>query len=35
MIQVYELGDQDILKAEARTVFALARVIGCATKVCG
>ena len=28
MIQAYEQGDQDIMKAEARTVFALARVLG-------
>ena len=36
MIQAYEQGDQDITKAEARTVFALARVLGCAAEViCG
>ena len=36
MIQAYEQGDQDILKAEAQTVFALARVLGCAPEViCG
>ena len=36
MIQAYEQGDQDILKAEARTVFALARVLGCSAEVvCG
>ena len=36
MIQAYEQGDQDIMKAEARTVFALARVLGCAAEViCG
>ena len=29
MIQAYEQGDQDIRRAEARTVFALARVLGC------
>ena len=33
MIQAYEQGDQDILKAEARTVFALARVLGCPAEV--
>ena len=33
MIQAYEQGDQDILKAEARTVFALSRVLGCAPEV--
>lgn len=36
MIQAYEQGDQDITKAEARTVFALARVLGCAVEaICG
>ena len=36
MIQAYEQGDQDIMKAEARTVFALARVLGCSAEVvCG
>ena len=36
MIQAYEQGDQDITKAEARTVFALARVLGCGAEViCG
>jgi DNA-binding transcriptional regulator YiaG len=36
MIQAYEQGDQDISKAEAQTVFALARVLGCAPEViCG
>jgi len=36
MIQAYEQGDQDILKAEAQTVFALSRVLGCAPEViCG
>ena len=29
MIQAYEQGDQDISKAEAHTVFALARALGC------
>ena len=29
MIQAYEQGDQDIRKAEAQTVFALSRVLGC------
>ncbi len=29
MIQAYEQGDQDILKAEAQTVFALSRTLGC------
>ncbi len=29
MIQAYEQGDQDIMKAKAQTVFALARVLGC------
>ena len=33
MIQAYEQGDQDILKAEAQTVFALSRVLGCAPEV--
>lgn len=36
MIQAYEQGDQDIMKAEARTVFALAKVLGCRAEViCG
>ena len=36
MIQAYEQGDQDIMKAEVRTVFALARVLGCSAEVvCG
>ena len=36
MIQAYEQGDQDIMKAEAGTVFALSRVLGCAPEViCG
>lgn len=29
MIQAYEQGDQDIRKAEAQTVMALARALGC------
>ena len=29
MIQAYEQGDQDISKAEAQTVFALAKALGC------
>lgn len=29
MIQAYEQGDQDIKKAEAQTVFALSRALGC------
>ncbi len=29
MIQAYEQGDQNIMKAEAQTVFALSRVLGC------
>ena len=29
MIQAYEQGDQDIQKAEAQTVFALSRALGC------
>ena len=29
MIQAYEQGDQDIRKAEAQTVFALAKAVGC------
>ena len=33
MIQAYEQGDQDILKAEAGTVFALSKVLGCAAEV--
>ena len=33
MIQAYEQGDQDIMKAEARTVFALARILGCEAEV--
>ena len=35
MIQAYEQGDQDSLKAEAGTVFALARVLGCSAEVIG
>ena len=36
MIQAYEQGDQDIMKAEAGTVFALAKVLGCSAEViCG
>ena len=36
MIQAYEQGHQDIMKAEARTVFALARMLGCKPEViCG
>ena len=36
MIQAYEQGDQDIMKAEVRTVFALARALGCGAEViCG
>lgn len=36
MIQAYEQGDQDIMKAEVRTVFALARMLGCTPEViCG
>lgn len=36
MIQAYEQGDQNILKAEAQTVLALSRVLGCAPEsVCG
>ena len=33
MIQAYEQGDQDMMKAEAGTVFALASVLGCAPDV--
>lgn len=33
MIQAYEQGDQDIMKAEAGMVFALARALGCAAEV--
>lgn len=33
MIQAYEQGDQDIRRAEAQTVFALSRVLGCAPAV--
>ena len=33
MIQAYEQGDQDIMKAEAQTVFALSRVLGCKPEV--
>ena len=33
MIQAYEQGDQDINKAETRTVFALSRVLGCVPEV--
>ena len=36
MIYVYEQGDQDIMRAEAGTVFALARALGCSAEViCG
>lgn len=36
MIQAYEQGDQNILKAEAQTIFALARVLGRApAAICG
>jgi DNA-binding transcriptional regulator YiaG len=36
MIQAYEQGDQNILKAEAQTIFALSRVLGCAPEaICG
>ncbi len=36
MIQAYEQGDQDIRKAEARSVLALSKVLGCAPEViCG
>ena len=33
MIQAYEQGDQDIRKAEARTVFALAKALGCSPEM--
>ena len=33
MIQAYEQGDQDIMKADAQTVFALSRVLGCKPEV--
>lgn len=33
MIQAYEQGDQDITKAEVRSVFALSRVLGCRPEV--
>jgi len=33
MIQAYEQGDQNIMKAEAQTVFALSRVLGCRPEV--
>jgi len=33
MIQAYEQGDQDMRKAEAQTVLALSRVLGCAPSV--
>lgn len=33
MIQAYEQGDQDIKKAEAQTVFALSKALGCKTEV--
>lgn len=33
MIQAYEQGDQDIKKAEAQTVFALSKVLGCKAEV--
>jgi len=36
MIQAYELGNQDIINAQAQAVFALARVLGCSAEViCG
>ena len=36
IIQAYEQGDQDITKAEARTVFALAMVLVCSAEgICG
>ena len=36
MIQAYEQDDQDIMKAEMQTVFALVKVLECATGViCG
>lgn len=33
MIQAYEQGDQDITKAEVRSVLALSRVLGCRPEV--
>ena len=33
MIQAYEQGDQDIRKAEAQTVFALAKALGCSPEM--
>lgn len=33
MIQAYEQGDQDIKKAEAQTVFALSKALGCKAEV--
>lgn len=33
MIQAYEQGDQDIRKAEAQTVFALSKALGCKAEV--
>lgn len=33
MIQAYEQGDQDIRKAEAQTVFALSKVLGCSPEM--
>lgn len=36
MIQAYEQGDQNILKAEYQTVFSLSRVLGCSPEfICG
>ena len=36
MIQAYEQIDQDIMNAETRTVFTLAKVLGCSAGViCG
>ena len=36
MIQSYKQIDQDIMKAETRTVYILARVLGCSAEViCG
>lgn len=33
MIRAYEQGDQDIRKAEARTIFALSKVLGCSPEI--
>lgn len=33
MNQAYEQGDQDIRKAEAQTVFALSKALGCSPEV--